>query len=94
MNEQRLHATVEGRVQGVGFRYFVLQNAEAYGVTGWVANKANGDVEVIAEGDPEALQKLLIMLHKGPRSAFVMNVNVTWVSATGEFDHFGLRSDY
>ncbi len=85
---QRLHAIVEGRVQGVGFRYFVLDKANALGLTGWVRNHYSGEVEVCAEGSPHELGQLLSALRQGPRSAFVSDVKVRWSDASGEFERF------
>jgi acylphosphatase len=88
----RLHALVEGRVQGVGFRYFVLDTAETLGVTGWVRNRWDETVEVTAEGSRARLEQLLLALERGPRSAFVSRVQSDWLAATGEFKSFALRS--
>ena len=66
---------VRGRVQGVGFRYFVEQAAKALGVSGWVRNRDDGDVEVYAAGNPEQLNELAGMLWKGPRWAEVHGVD-------------------
>jgi acylphosphatase len=87
----RLHAIIEGRVQGVGFRMFVVDNAALLGVTGWVRNRYVGDVEVVAEGDRQTLGKLLNYLHVGPRAARVTNVEADWQSASGEFSRFTVR---
>lgn len=84
----RLHAYVEGRVQGVGFRLFVIQAAKMLDVTGWVRNTAKGEVEVMAEGSRANLNKLLEYLHQGPRAAFVTNVRQEWLEASGEFADF------
>jgi acylphosphatase len=91
-SHQRLHARVEGRVQGVGFRYFVLMKAQALELTGWVGNRVDGQVEVLAEGEHEPLEKLLAALYEGPRGTFVMDVHYEWGVASGEFDHFGVQS--
>lgn len=88
----RLHAIVEGRVQGVGFRNFVLENATRLGLTGWVRNRWNGDVECLAEGERQALEKLLVALQRGPRSGFVTQVRVDWQDASGEFSYFSVRT--
>jgi len=85
---KRLHAILEGRVQGVGFRYFVLKQAKALNLTGWVRNRWDGTVEVLAEGEKPKLEKLLALLNRGPRSANVYNVNSSWEEATGEFSDF------
>lgn len=65
---------VSGRVQGVGFRYFVLRRAESLGITGWVRNLMGGGVEVRASGTLEQLESLEDLLRKGPRFSNVTNV--------------------
>lgn len=87
----RLHAIIDGSVQGVGFRMFVLDHASALGLTGWVRNKYDGRVEVVAEGEMPELENLLEKLRLGPRSAFVTEVAKEWQPATGEFSNFGVR---
>jgi len=89
--QKRLHAIVEGRVQGVGFRYFVLDQASALGVTGWVRNRWDGSVEVTAEGVLSKLNQLLNALYRGPRGSYVTGVDVEWQSANGEFMSFQVR---
>ena len=66
---------VRGRVQGVGFRYFVERAANGLGLTGWVRNRDDGDVEVYAAGDSGQLSELAGMLWKGPRWAEVRGVD-------------------
>ena len=91
MNEKsicRLHARVTGRVQGVGFRYFVMGEAETIGLTGWVRNRRDGSVEVVAEGEKEQLSSLVLSLKRGPRSSVVNDVKVEWLESTGEFSGF------
>jgi len=85
---KRLHAVVQGRVQGVGFRYFVLDRAEELHLTGICRNLRSGDVEVIAEGEQGALEALLVALKQGPGMAHVENVHAVWSPATGEFAGF------
>ena len=65
---------VTGRVQGVGFRWFARSEAEALGLAGWVRNLAGGGVEVFAEGEPGALDALLLRLRRGPPAARVDGV--------------------
>jgi len=84
----RLSARVMGRVQGVGFRAFVVQHAGNLGLVGWVRNTYDGDVELTAEGPRESVEKLLTLVEDGPRSAYVIQVQRTWEPATGEFDRF------
>jgi acylphosphatase len=66
---------VRGRVQGVGFRYFVERSAQALGVRGWVRNVDDGSVEVYAVGTPAQLSELAGFLWKGPRWAEVRGVD-------------------
>ena len=66
---------VQGRVQGVGYRYFVLRYAEELGVSGYARNQPDGTVEVVAEGDDAALAKLEERLHEGPSFAHVSGVD-------------------
>ncbi|MFL5680612.1 MAG: acylphosphatase [Chloroflexota bacterium] len=89
---ERLDATVRGRVQGVGFRYFVMQAASRLPVTGWVANESDGSVRCVAEGQRPALDALLGILREGPHGARVDHVAETWMPATGTFDRFRVRS--
>lgn len=88
---ERLHAIVEGYVQGVGFRYFVQDTAVALGLTGWVRNRWEGTVEVLAEGEHQTLEKLLTALYRGPGSATVTGIDPEWSPATGEFRSFSVR---
>ena len=87
----RLHAVVRGRVQGVNFRYFTLRTAQQLGLTGWVANRRNGTVEVVAEGSRQALRRLVSFLQHGPPAAAVQRVDDQWTAATREFDAFQVR---
>jgi acylphosphatase len=88
----RLHAIVEGYVQGVGFRAFVQDRAARLGLTGWVRNRWDGSVEVTAEGPQPDLEKLLTALYQGPRSSTVAGVNLQWLAASGEFSSFHVKA--
>lgn len=88
----RLHALVEGHVQGVGFRYYVLTVAQELHLTGWVRNTYDGDVEVLAEGPRPDLEMLVAFLRRGPRSSFVSDVHTEWKKARSEFDHFDVTA--
>jgi acylphosphatase len=88
----RMRAIVKGIVQGVGFRYFTVYQAQRIGgITGYVRNLRNGSVEVVAEGEREKLEQLLAQLRKGPTGAHVTGVDVFWENPTGEFTNFGIR---
>ena len=88
----RLDAVVSGRVQGVGFRWFVVEAAESRGLTGWVANLPDGRVRTVAEGPRPALEDLLDQLERGPAGARVSGVEAAWLPATNEFERFAIRS--
>ena len=88
----RLHAYVEGDVQGVGFRYFVVRSAQDHNLTGWVRNRYDGRVEVVAEGELADLNRLLAQLRQGPTSSDVKNVDYAFSEARGEFNRFSVLS--
>jgi acylphosphatase len=69
-----LHVAVEGRVQGVGFRWFVRQRARASDLAGWVRNHPDGTVEIAAEGAEEGIQRLRREIGRGPQGARVSGV--------------------
>jgi len=84
MSVKEKHIFISGRVQGVGFRYFTKMNADSLGITGWVRNLSDGRVEVLIQGDDEALNKMISKLKKGPHSASVENVMIERKSDTKE----------
>ncbi len=88
----RLEAVVRGRVQGVGYRYFVLDRALDLGVSGWVANESDGSVRCRAEGTRVALERLLDALREGPPGARVDRIETTWSVGTGDLGRFQVRS--
>ena len=90
--EARCRAFVLGVVQGVGFRYFVLDAASAVGAVGWVRNLRDGRVELVAEGSRPALEGLLTQVRQGPRAGRVDRVDETWEQPTGEFRDFRLQA--
>jgi acylphosphatase len=85
---KRLHAVVQGRVQGVGFRYFAVERARDLRLVGFCRNLSNGDVEVVAEGEEGALEALMVALRQGPQMAHVEKVHAVQLPATGEFASF------
>jgi len=88
---RRFRARVKGMVQGVGFRYFVIQKAIAYQLHGYVKNCPDGDVEVEAEGDEETLKMLFDDLEKGPSLSQVTGVDLEWFENERGFKDFTLR---
>ncbi len=77
-NPVRLEARVRGRVQGVGFRWFVLREARRLELDGWVANEADGSVRFVADGPRDDLEALLEVVREGPPASLVETVIVDW----------------
>jgi acylphosphatase len=75
----------------VFFRHTTCQQADRLGVNGWVKNKRDGTVEVVAEGPGEAVDQLIRWCHHGPSGARVTNVRVNEEPYMGEFDSFDVR---
>ncbi len=85
---ERLEATVHGFVQGVGFRYFIKRNAVRLGLVGFAENLFNGDVKVVAEGEKEKLEELLVLLKRGNDYSEVEKVDFSFKEYKGEFNSF------
>jgi acylphosphatase len=91
----RVRAVVAGRVQGVWFRESCRREAEGLGVTGWVRNRADGSVEIEAQGNRAAVGALVTWAHEGPRLAVVESVAVEALAVeahgTPATRHFAVR---
>ena len=87
----QLHILVSGRVQGVGFRYFVQRNAEKFGVRGYAKNLTNGDVEVLAEGDKAALDEFLVLLKQGPPAGRIDRIQIDELECSGGYTGYEIR---
>ncbi len=86
-----VRAIVRGRVQGIGFRDYVVNRAGFLGLTGYVRNLPDGrSVEVVAEGVRPDVEQLLDYLREGPRMSRVDVVDAEWSEATGAYDGFGV----
>ncbi len=89
--DERLEATVRGRVQGVGFRVYVAREAWRRSLSGWVRNGADGAVHIVAEGPPANLDGFLEALQHGPPGATVREVQATRGPAVGVPPTFEIR---
>ena len=77
MSRPALHLTIRGRVQGVGYRWWTASKAGALGLSGWVRNRRDGSVEILAIGDADALETLAKACTRGPALAGVASVERT-----------------
>ena len=84
------HLVITGRVQGVGFRFYMQRKARELGVTGWVRNCPDGRVDTHIEGDEAAVEQLIERLHHGPPAAQVEDVHV-WNVDLFDFEDFEIR---
>jgi len=84
----RAHLIIEGRVQGVWFRESTRGEATRLGLYGWVKNRFDGSVEVVAEGPREKVEQLIEWCHHGPSTAWVRRVHEIKEDFAGDFDSF------
>ncbi len=80
------HLIVTGRVQGVGYRNYMVFKARQFQITGWVRNRSDGSVEAVVQGTPENVDAMILRAHRGPPKASVSNVSVT--DTSGHFTEF------
>jgi acylphosphatase len=92
MEPKRLSMTIFGRVQGVGFRYFAQEVAESLGVTGWVRNGWNHEVEVEAQGDAQTLRLFCERLREGPVLSRVADIDVHEMHIVPDESGFEVRT--
>jgi acylphosphatase len=86
MNSKRL--VISGRVQGVGFRIWMVEHARELGLSGWVRNRLDGSVEALVAGDIAAVEELLRLCRRGPRMAEVVSIEEDMADPP---EHFGFR---
>lgn len=91
MNRVRAEITVNGLVQGVGFRYYILRQANALGLKGYVKNLFTGEVYILAEGERGMIEELIKLTKVGPSHAHVNKCRVEWSASTDEFTTFEIR---
>ena len=87
-NTLTLNMKITGKVQGVGFRFFVQQQAQKLGINGWVSNKSNGDVEALAQGEKADLEQFIAKVKEGPSFSRVENVSLNWVKEAEQYFGF------
>lgn len=89
--KKHAHIVISGRVQGVGFRMYAVDQAEELNLTGWVRNRDDGCVEVVAEGEETDVDAFVEWCKSGPESAEVSATRVTFSEPNEEFDAFTIR---
>ena len=88
MGLKQVQLFVRGRVQGVFFRASTQREAKRLGISGWVKNRPDGSVEILAEGEEDRLKELLAWANRGPSAARVERVDVRWRSFSGDYHDF------
>jgi len=91
LEQQRVHVRVTGRVQGVYYRASTQEQAQAFGLVGWVRNLPNGDVEFEAQGLQTQIEALLQWAHNGPPRARVDDMTVTNISCRSDESGFEVQ---
>ena len=89
--EQQVHVVVSGRVQGVGYRMSAQNEAIGLGLKGWIRNLPHGAVEVVAEGEADALERFITWCRQGPPLARVTDLSMDRGDASGDFQGFEFR---
>ena len=87
----RVHLTITGKVQGVYYRFYAKEKASFLGVTGWVANEADGTVAVVAEGPENKINDFVDWCYGGPSTCQVEKVKVEKIPYMAEFEDFNIR---
>ena len=90
MANKCVQLVVKGRVTGVFFRASAQREARRLGVAGWVKNRNDGSVELLAEGDEDSIREIISWAHHGPSAARVDSCDVRWRGYTGEFSDFAI----
>jgi acylphosphatase len=90
-HKAQVQMVISGRVQGVFFRAATAQEARGLGLTGWVRNRPDGRVEIVAEGARRNLEMLAVWAHQGPPAARVTAVEVEWSEHEGNARSFEVR---
>jgi acylphosphatase len=90
-DEKRAEIIANGLVQGVGFRYFIIKNAESLGLNGYSKNLFSGEVLTVVEGNKAKIEELFKRIKIGPSHASVNNCKIIWGESKNEFTHFEIR---
>lgn len=86
-----IYCVITGTVQGVNYRAYIQQSADERKIVGWVRNRSDGTVDLVAQGDPDTLKEFIECLHEGSLHARVEGVSVDWRTAKKHYDDFAIR---
>jgi acylphosphatase len=89
--KKRAEIIINGLVQGVGFRYFILRHAQELGLTGFTRNLYSGEVQTVVEGEVAKIEELFSIVKTGPRSSSVNKSTIFWSDSKEEFSSFQIR---
>jgi acylphosphatase len=89
--KRRAEIVVNGLVQGVGFRYFVMRHAQQLGLNGFTRNLYTGEVQTVVEGEISQIEELFSVIKRGPRSSAVNDAKIYWSDNKDEFTSFQIR---
>lgn len=87
---KQVHVFISGLVQGVGYRFFVEENAQNLGLTGWVRNTEDGGVEAVFQGDETKIQEMIVLCRKGPFMSEVKHVGFEWEEGEKIYPDFSI----
>lgn len=88
---KQAHVFISGVVQGVGYRYFVKNNAQKLGLTGWVRNAEDGGVEAVFQGEEKVIEEMIAVCKKGPFLSVVKQVGFEWEEGEETFTQFDIH---
>ena len=91
MQRSRVHLLISGRVQGVFYRAFTRNIAGSFGLSGWVRNLPDGNVEALIEGDKDDIEQAIQRFRSGPPGAHVDDIEITWEDYQGDIQGFQIR---
>ncbi len=89
---KQAHVFISGVVQGVGYRYFVRNNARKLGLTGWVRNTEDGGVEAAFQGDEKTIEQMIARCREGPFLSVVKQIGFEWEEGNERFAEFSVLS--
>jgi len=89
--KRRAEIIIDGLVQGVGFRYYIVRHAQQLGLNGFTKNLYTGEVQTVVEGEIALIEELFSALKIGPRSASVRNAKIYWSESQDEFHSFEVK---